>query len=142
MSEELIKNYLITVYRFTSNIDGWCVYNRNNNKNIIPQKLIDDMGRVFPNMGVVDIVTNWWELNVKTTTDRFNRYMSNYKLVLGDNMTSAWDVVDIGGREFDFKDLMKYLPQHHNEQGLMVIFDEWFDDKKLEVNMELVKINN
>ena len=139
-NKEIIKDYLITVYRFASNIDGWCVHHLHYDKNFTRHRLISDMERIFPNMGATKVVNDWWKLNIKSTEDRIKWFMSGYTLVLGNKMVKAWDILDGGGKEFDFKDLMGHLPDHHNEQGVMIIFDEWFDEKLLEVNIELMKV--
>ena len=138
--KEIINDYLITIYRFTSNADGWCVHHIHYDKDIILQRLISDMERIFPNMGATEVVTHWWALNIKTTADRIKWFMDKYHLQLGNKMVKAWDIVDGGGREFNFKDLMNHLPEHHNEQGIMIIFDEWFDEKLLEANINLMQV--
>ena len=140
--KEIINDYLITVYSFTSNSDGWCVHHKYYDKDIILQRLISDMERIFPNMGATEVVDDWWDLNIKTTQDRIKWFMGKYKLVLGTQMCTAWDIVDDGGKEFNFNDLMAYLPTHHNTQGVMIIFDEWFDEKLLEASMKAMNVKN
>jgi hypothetical protein len=139
-NKEIINDYLISIYRFTSNDDGWCVHHIYYDKNITLQKLINDIEYIFPDMGATEVVTNWWVLNIKTTTDRIMWFMDKYRLKLGNKMDKAWDIVDGGGGEFNIKYLMNHLPEHHNEQGIMIIFNEWFDEKLLESNMYLMGI--
>jgi hypothetical protein len=50
-------------------------------------------------------------------------------------LCTGFDIVTHGGKEFDFEDLMRTMPEHHNRTAIMIIFVEWFDDKLVEVTM-------
>ncbi len=136
---ELIEDYIINVYLFSSNADGWCIHNKVTGRNIILQKLISEVERIFPNMGATNIVTKWWARNIVSTNERVKWFMSDYRLVLGNKMVKAWDIVNSGGKEFNFDDLLKYMPTHQHNEKIIELFDKWFDDKLLEANVKLFK---
>ena len=134
-NREVVEDYLINVYLFASNTDGWCVRNKIYDKDLILRRVMADVGRVFPDMNTIEIINDWWERNILFTTTRIHNYLSDYHLELGNKMVQAWDIITYGGKEFDFEDLMNTMPEHHNRTAIMIIFDEWFDDKLLEATM-------
>ena len=138
-NKEIIEDYLINVYMFASNIDGWCVRNKLYGRDFILQRAITDMERVFPEMDAKKIVNDWWKRNVDFTTTRIHNYLSDYHLELGNKMVQAWDIITYGGKEFDFEGLMRTMPEHHNRKAIMIIFDEWFDEKLLEASMKEIE---
>ena len=133
MNKEIIEDYLINVYMFTSNIDGWCIRDRLYGRDLIIQRVINDVGRVFPNMDVSETVNNWWKCNIDLTTTRIHNFLFPYHLELGTQMCTAWEIVAYGGKVFDFEDLINTIPEHHNRTAIMIVFDEWFDNKLLGV---------
>ena len=138
MINQLIEDYILNAYSFSSNADGWCVYNKLTGRNIVLQKLISELERIFPYMDSTNIVTKWWASNIVAINERVKWFMSDYRLVLGTKRVKAWDIVDGGGKELDLNDLLKLMPNHHNKQ-IIELFDEWFDDKLLEANAHLMK---
>ena len=139
MINQLIEDYIINLYLFSSNADGWCVYDKVTGRHIVLQKLIRDIERIFPNLGSTNIVTEWWATNINITNGKVQWFMSDYKLVLGTKTLKAWDVVDRGGKELEFNNLLNFMPSHHHNDQIQRLFDEWFDDKLLEANELLMK---
>jgi hypothetical protein len=124
---EIITEYLIDNYQFTTNIDGWCVFDKHKKKRIVFQRLIKDMERVFPNMGTTKICTMWWAKNITLNTRKIYDYLKGYKLVQS-NGTRAW-VVMKGPKKFNLDDLSEILPKHFNPQGVKKVYDEWYEEE-------------
>ena len=137
--KELINEYLITIYRFSSNTDGWCVHHKYYNIDIILQRLISDIERIFPNMDATEVVNDWWKLNVKTTEDRIDTHLCTCRLIVG-NRGQAWEVVDRTGKPFDDKAILKLVGSHHNPNTIKKYYEEWFDEQKYEATKRVMGI--
>ena len=139
-SKELIDDYILNMYLFSSNQDGWCVYDKVTGRHIVIQKLIKDVERIFPNLDSSKIVTKWWDTNITETNKRVQWFMSDYRLVLGNNPGKGWDVIG-HGKKFQIDELIKILPNHHNRNLIRKLFDDWFYDKLVEANTILMEPN-
>jgi len=131
MNDKLIEEYIIYNYIFSSNIDGWCVLDRYTDRNILLRRLIRDIEKIFPDMGGVEVCQHWWDKNIQMITYKISTHMCTYQLKLT-NKPMVWSVINHFGKEFDNRDLMKLVPNHHSETAIYKLFDEWFDEKIFE----------
>lgn len=129
--KELIDEYIIDNYAFSSNIDGWCVLDKHYQRNLFLQRFIKDIERIFPDMNSSEVCIEWWTKNKNIIYDKVSTHMCTYYLRMG-NKSNVWEVVNGFGKPFDMKRLMGILPSHHNESAIYKVFDEWFDEKILE----------
>jgi hypothetical protein len=82
------------------------------------------MDRLFPNMNSINIVSDWFNLNMDMVRNQINLYLDRYKLVLGGHIM-AWDVINEFGKAFDKNELYKLIPNHH-KTVIDYIYDVWF----------------
>jgi L-rhamnose mutarotase len=129
--KELIEEYIIDNYMFSSNIDGWCIVDKHSQRNLLLQRLISDIERIFPDMGSTEVCTHWWGKNINIITTKISTHMCTYHLRMG-NGPKVWEVVNGFGKPFHIKTLRNILPIHHNESAIYKAYDEWFDEKILE----------
>lgn len=127
MIDEIITEYLIDNYQFTTNIDGWCVFDKHLKKHIVFQRLINDLEKVFPNMGVAKVCSLWWAENITINTKKIYDFLNGYKLIQT-NRPKVWAVMK-GNKEFELNDLTGILPEHFNPQGVKRVYDEWFEEE-------------
>lgn len=127
--KKLITEYLINSYQFSVNHDNWCVLDKSSKKRLILHGLIRDMNKVFPNMGVEEICTEWWNENLKTNTEKITNFLSGYKLVQT-NKGLVW-ALRKGNKEFNLDDLVDMLPDHFNYHGIKKLFENWYEEEKI-----------
>lgn len=128
---ELIEDYIYCNYLFSSNIDGWCVLDKHYQRNLLLQRFIKDIERIFPDMNSSKVCIDWWVKNKNIIYDKVSTHMCTYYLRMG-NKSNVWEVVNGFGKPFDIKILGGILPTHHDESTINKLFDEWFDEKKVE----------
>lgn len=128
--KELIEEYISLVYRFTSTLDVWIVKDKTNGNYFSFNRLTSIMERKYPNMDSTKFCTLWWDGNIQAITDKINGYLKSYKLVLGNKMLTAWDVVNNHGKELNFDDLIDLVPSHHEEEVIKRLYEEWFEEQR------------
>jgi hypothetical protein len=133
--EELIEDYIINSYIFSSNTDGWCVTDKHYQRNLLLQRFIKDIERLFPDMNSSEVCIDWWNKNKNIIYGKVSTHMCKYHLRMG-NKSDVWEVVNGLGKTVDIKTiihtLMDILPSHHNELTIYEVFHEWFEEKKIE----------
>jgi len=137
--EDLIMEHIINSYIFTSNIDGWCIKDIHQGRYVVLHRMINDLERVFPEMDSTIICNNWWAKNIKLVVDEIDLHLTAFHLRLGNKTNSrAWDVVNQNGEPFNIEELMEKLPKHHSEMGINKIFEEWYDERKIEASERIL----
>tara|TARA_R110000772_G_scaffold157546_1_gene268715 strand:- start:286 stop:705 length:420 start_codon:yes stop_codon:yes gene_type:complete len=121
---KLIESYILKCYGFTSNHDGFRIIDKLNDSFITLQEMFRFMDRMFPNMNTINIVSDWFQLNQYTVTNKIRVYLDQYKLVLGGRRL-VWDVINGFGKSFDKNELYKLTPNHH-KTVIDYIYDVWF----------------
>jgi len=139
--KELIEDYIMNVYQISSNIDGWCIKNKTYNKQMSFSRVASDVKRVFPNNDIRLILFKWENNNIKAIEDRLYNFMSNYKLMLGDDISEAWGAVDKLNNTFTLDKLLVLFPKHQH-YGVHKFIERWFEEKLLEANEKLFGIKS
>lgn len=129
--KELIEEYIKDNYLLSSNIDGWCVLDKHQQRNLFLQRFIKDIEQIFPDMNSSEVCTEWWTKNKNMVYDKVSTHMCTYHLKLG-NKGDVWEVVNGFGKPFDIKKLNGLLPTHHHYSTIHKLYDWWFDEKKIE----------
>lgn len=146
IERELIKDYIREVYIFTSNHDGWCIKEISRYRFVLLRTLIVDLKQIFPDMGVEEICTEWYNKNVEIIESKIYYFLSQYKLKLndrpmelwGNGPNQMWKVVNHYGHTFNPFMLMTILPSHHNGEAIRKIYDRWFDEQKIKETEKLI----
>jgi hypothetical protein len=142
--KELIEDYIINNYIFSSNTDGWCVFDKYYHRNLLLQRLIKDIERLFPDMNSSEVCLDWWNKNKNIIYDKVNTHMASYHLRKGDKRL-IWEVVNGFGKEVTLKTiihtLMDIIPNHHNELTIYEVYHEWFDERVIEATKIELGIN-
>lgn len=134
---DLIKTYLIDSYQFSTDKSDWVVIDKFNLCSYYIQDLIKIINKVFPNMNSSEVVSFWWAENVAMNNSRILNFLSNYRLVQTTN-GMIWGVVSRSGKEFKISDLMAILPSHFKETAIIKIYDDWFEEQKIEETKKLI----
>lgn len=137
--KELVEEYITCNYIFTSNVDGWCIRDRNNIRYMVLYNMVRKLEAIFPDMNAKDICTEWYNKNVEMTEAKIYYCLSDYKLKLidrpiiiwGGGPVQIWDVVDRYGYKFNPVILTTILPPHHNLGAIVNIFEKWYEEQKI-----------
>lgn len=127
--KELIEEYIDFAFNFTSNGVNFCVGDEINRHLISLNQLRNIMERMFPNMGSREVCTLWFQRNLMIMFGDGYNYLKTYKLVLGNNPSSAWDVINHEGKEFDFNEFQLLFP-NHTKDIIKKLYNDWFDEQR------------
>jgi len=134
--KEIIESYILKNYTFTSDSSGWRIFDNLGECVLTLKVLIRYMERVFPNMNTIKIVSDWFQLNITTVTDKIRTHLCKYKLVLGGRRL-AWDIINGFGKSLDKNELYELYPQHH-KTVIDYVYDQWFREmSEIETRKEI-----
>ena len=148
--KELVESYIRDIYVFTSNIDGWCINECNNNRYIILHNMVCKLEYIFPDMNIKDICTEWYNKNVEVVEGKIYYYLSEFKLRLKDTPYDVtdnrpwdvWEAVNYYGDKLNTIKLTTILPSHHKHSAIMKIVDKWYDEQKIIETEKLMRNKN